>query len=214
MAEAYQSHASIHDAAREFLLTEEPSLQHDTAKVIKGKLDSRLRLRQCIKPLEGFLPAGGRTIGKITVGVRCTDSAPWSLYVPLQVSVFREVVVAVDLLTRGSVLSSSDVRLASVDLADLPHGYITDINDAAGKKLKRRLQPGAALTPAALEEPQIIKRGQRVTIVARSGRMEVRMAGKALDHGAVGKRIGVVNLSSKQKLEGVVTASGEVMIDI
>jgi len=213
-AEDYQSHDSIHDTARHFLLAQDPALQSDTARLIRGKLDSRLRLRQCSTPLEGFLPAGGRTLGKITVGVRCTDSKPWSLFVPIQVSVFRDVVVAAELLARGSDLTSADVRIASVDLAELPHGYITDISDATGQILKRRLLPGAALTPAMLELPNIIKRGQRVTILVRTGRMEVRMAGKALDHGAVGKRIGVINLSSKQKLEGVVNASGEVMVQI
>jgi flagella basal body P-ring formation protein FlgA len=214
MAENFQSLDSIHAAARQFLLDQDASLTEEGARLESGKLDSRLRLRQCSQALEGFLPAGGRTIGNITVGVRCADDAPWSLYVPVRVSVYRDVVVAAELLSRGSVLTADDVRLASVDLAELPHGYLLDISDSIGKKLKRRLQAGTALTPMALEQPQIIKRGQRVTILARSGRMEVRMAGKALDHGAVGKRIGVVNLSSKQKLEGVVTESGEVMVDI
>ncbi|NNE63328.1 MAG: flagellar basal body P-ring formation protein FlgA, partial [Gammaproteobacteria bacterium] len=65
-----------------------------------------------------------------------------------------------------------------------------------------------------VEKPRIISRGQRVTILARVGGMEVRTSGKALAHGAAGERIAVQNIKSRQKLEGTVLASGEVKIDL
>jgi len=50
--------------------------------------------------------------------------------------------------------------------------------------------------------------------MAQSGSMLVRMRGKALDHGAVGDRIKVLNIKSRKKLEGIITVTGEVKVDI
>jgi flagella basal body P-ring formation protein FlgA len=44
--------------------------------------------------------------------------------------------------------------------------------------------------------------------------MEVRMTGKALANGAAGDIIKIENLSSKQQLEGTVTARGEIQINL
>jgi len=38
--------------------------------------------------------------------------------------------------------------------------------------------------------------------------------GKALDNGAIGDRIKVINIKSRKKLEGIITVAGEVKVDI
>lgn len=213
-AAAYQSHASIYSAAKQFMNRHLTARYRQNAKITVGKLDSRFRLKRCEKPLQASLAKGSRDIGKTTVGIKCTGAKPWSLNLPVRVSLYRNVLVSTRLLDRGAILQAGDVKLASRDLADLPYGYIDDLAASIGMKIKRRINPGTALTPAMLKKPQIISRGQRVTIVADSGRMQVRMSGKALANGAAGDRIQVMNVSSKRKLEGVVTASGEVRVEI
>ncbi len=70
------------------------------------------------------------------------------------------------------------------------------------------------LTRSMLKKLQIVPRGKKVMIVAQSGRMEVQMMGKSLDNGAIGDRVKVMNLKSQQKLEGIITSSTEVRIEI
>lgn len=214
MAQAYQDHASIHRAAKDFMQAHVRQNYSQPAQIRSGKLDQRLRLQQCDQPLQAFLPKGSRAIGKTTVGVKCTGSKAWSLHVPVTVSMVKPIAVATRLLPRGSIISRDDIRMKALDLSALPQGYIDNSDSLVGKKLKRRLSPGVAFTPAIIEKPQRIKRGQRVTILARYGAMEVRMTGKALANGAVGDRIRVVNLASKKKREGVVTTNGEVKVDL
>lgn len=213
-AAPHQSHASIHAIAKQFMRQHVAASYQQTAKISTGKLDSRLKLHKCSKPLQAFLPRGSRDVGKTTVGVRCVDSKPWSLHLPVTVSIYKNVLISTQQLTRGDIITNADVKLASRDLALLPYGYIGSLQGAVGMKLKRRVLPGTALTPAMVEKPRIISRGQKVTIVAQSGRMQVRMAGKALAHGAVGDRIDVQNTRSKQKFEGIVTAAGEIEVEI
>jgi flagella basal body P-ring formation protein FlgA len=219
VAGQHQSHASIRSVAKQFMQKHIASRHQQDGyqqqvTITTGKLDSRLKLKLCEKPLQAFLPKGSRDVGKTTVGVKCTGRKPWSMYLPVRVSMYRNVLIATRQLLRGELLQPADVKLASRDLAELPYGYVDDLPASLGMKLKRRVTAGTALTPTMLKKPQVISRGQRITILADSGRMQVRMAGKALAHGAVGDRIAVQNVSSKQKLEGVITASGEVRVKI
>ena len=209
-----QDHNSIYKAASVFLHNKIGTVDDQQVRIETGKLDSRLRLSKCSTPLEAYLPAGSRTLGNITVGVKCTDHKPWSLYVPMSVSQYKHVLVASQLLARGTILSKDDVKSVRFDLARLPHGYVTEPADSIGMVLKRQLSAGAPLTPNLIEKPQIISRGQEVSILAESGSMEIRMLGKALSHGAEGDRISVINKTTRRKLEGIVAADGTVRIEI
>ncbi|MBL4711671.1 MAG: flagellar basal body P-ring formation protein FlgA [Gammaproteobacteria bacterium] len=213
-ASAYQSHKSIYYAARNYVNTQVIDNNGSKAKVIIGKLDSRLKLKRCSKYLRAFMPKGSRKLGKTTIGVKCDGVIPWSLHVPVTISKYIKVLVATHQLQKGSVLKISDIQLKSFDIATLPYGFIEDIKSGTGMKLKRRVLTGAVLTPAMLKKPQIISRGQQVTILAQTGLMAVRMNGKALANGAIGDRIKVINLKSRKKLEGIITMAGEVKVKI
>lgn len=211
---ASQSHADIKKTAQRFLTAHVFDIYKINPKIKMGNLDKRLKLTRCNKSLETYLPKGSRTLGNITVGVKCSGSKPWSLHVPASVSLYINVLVSSQPLTRGTVLAPGDVKQNRYDLAKLANGYFTHASQSVGMKLKRSISAGTALTPAMVKKPQIIKRGQQVTMLARAGRMEVRTTGKALANGAIGDRIAVINLSSKQKLEGIITANGEIQIDL
>ena len=214
MADAHQSHNSIYQTVRTFIRKQNSSQHNQQPEIKIGKLDSRLKLKLCAKRLQAFSPKGSRELGKTTVGVKCSGSKPWSLHVPVTISIYKNILVAKRQLQKHTILTESDIKLVKHDLASLSYGYFEDIKNATGMKIKRRVLAGAVLTPAMLKKPQIITRGQQITILAQSGRMEVRMSGKALANGAVGDRIKVMNIKSRQKLEGIVTSSGEVKVDI
>jgi flagella basal body P-ring formation protein FlgA len=60
--------------------------------------------------------------------------------------------------------------------------------------------------------PELVVRGQTVTLVAGSPGVEVRMQGKALASGAEGDRLMVSNLRSGRRVEGIVLSDGSVQI--
>ena len=213
-AETYQSHGSIYWVAKKFIRSHLSSQQEQKPEIKVGKLDSRLKLNKCNRNLQAFLPKGGRLMGKTTVGVKCSGKKPWSLHVPATISIYKNIMVAARQLQKGTELTAADVKLKKHDLADLPYGYFEDLKDGIGMKLKRRVLADSVLTPAMLKKQQVISRGQSVSIIAQSGSMMVRMAGKALGNGAVGERIKVMNIKSRKKLEGTVTSSGEVEVEI
>lgn len=207
-----QDHASIRKTAEQFATDAARAGYGQTPDVRAGKLDSRLRLSHCDVPLEAFQPQGGKTLGNITVGVRCSGSNSWSLYVPVKVSIYDRVVAAARPLSRGDVIGDGDVKLVERDLAQLHSGYYSDPAEVAGMEVTRTIATDAALSNHLVKEPLQVRRGQRVVLVAESGGLEVRMSGEALDDGATGARIKVRNLSSKRIVDGTVLSATVVRV--
>lgn len=179
-----------------------------SSRIETSPLDPRLRLGLCEQPLEAFFPAGARKQGNVTVGVRCTGSAPWSIYVPAKVLVYDHVVVAVRPLSRGTLLTAEDMEIKELDVTSLAGGYFSSTDQVVGRTLRRNIQLGAAIGPGIVELPKVVRRGERVQILARTAGMEVRMEGEALEDGAEGELIRVRNRSSKRSVEGRVTGPG------
>jgi flagellar basal body P-ring formation protein FlgA len=211
-AEPIQSRESILESARQFISTLAEREYHSPPDVEIGRLDARLMLTACTEPLQTFLPPGGRTLGNTTVGVRCAGVKPWTLYVPAEVTVFRQIVVTSRPLTRGTTLTTADLRLAKRNLATLRAGYLTDVSQALGNNIKRSLPMHAPLTASVLEAPHLIQRGEHVTLLSESSKVRVRVIAKALMDGALGDRIRVRNTSSKQIVEGIVVSPGIVKV--
>jgi flagella basal body P-ring formation protein FlgA len=211
---ALQTHQSIQTAAEEFI-SAEVAASHGVVPVARaGRLDTRLRLAECDAPLESFLPAGGRTLGNTTVGVRCNGSQTWTLYVPVRVSVYETIVTAARPLSRGTVLQARDLTLVEKDLAQLRSGYFTNREELIGKQVTRPVLIGAAFTTQTVKNAQQIKRGDRIGLIATTGGLQVRMSGEALENGAMGEKIRVRNLSSKRVVEGIILSRATVQVDL
>jgi flagella basal body P-ring formation protein FlgA len=211
--ETLQSHGSIREAAKQHIL--EHSEEYPAPPEIQaGHLDNRLRLAACGQPLQTFSPPGKRMLGKVTVGVRCEGDKPWTLYVPVNVAVMSQVVVAKTELSRGSSVTRDDVKLEKRDIARLHRGYLDSLEKAIGKTVKYSVRPNQVVTPSRLVTPLAVKRNSRVLILAANSSVQVRMSGTALENGSIGQRIRVKNRSSKRELEARVVEQGVVQVSM
>lgn len=208
-----QSHDSIRSAAAAHVRA-----HHDGAaqalQIKVGRLDSRLKLTRCSLPLETFSPPGRNLPAKQTVGVRCNGAQPWSLYVPVNLSLFKQVLVAARKLPRGSVISAGDLRLEERDVARLRNGYLEQPQQAIGLTVKRTLRNNSVVLPHQITLPQPVQRGTRVTILAKAGALQVRMTGRALSDGARGEMVEVENESSQKRVEGRVIGPSLVEVQL
>jgi len=208
-AEQTQSHESIRAAAEQHVLDDHDQ-DNQEISVTARRLDSRLRLAACSQELDTFAPYGRKNASRITVGVRCNDTDGWTLYVPVTLSLMKEIVVANRELPRDTILTAADIKTEKRDVARLHRGYIEHPRQAIGKKLKRPLHADVILTPRQLVIQHAVKKGSQVVIMAQIGTLQVRMNGKALSNGAVGERIKVENNSSNRQIEATVIDSGVV----
>jgi flagellar basal body P-ring formation protein FlgA len=191
--------STAHDYILNQLQTENEDIQ-----VVVGQLDPRLKLHQCSVPLEAFKQDYEIRHGISSVGVRCADFKPWSLYVPVKIKNFKKVATLKNALTRNSVLTDDNISMERMNINRLSSGYFDDLKQLKGKILTQNLSKGAVLTNHHVKLPMAINRGQSVTLIAKNSVIEVRMKGTALSKGAIGERIKVKNLKSKRIVEGII----------
>ena len=176
----------------------------------QGPVDPRLKLAPC-ESMEAFLPAGSRLWGNGTVGVRCLRPVKWSLFVPVQVRVWADVVVSARALTRGQTLVPSDLAVQTLDLTQLPQGAFTDPSPLAGKMVNTRIAGGMPLRPDMLRAATVILQGQAVRLVFTANGLNVSSEGRALGNAGVGEPVQVRTASGKV-IKGIVQGPGVVEV--
>ena len=117
-----------------------------------NNLDPRLRLAHCDKELTATLESPAQPLGRVTVRVRCEGSAPWTIFVPAQVKLFRDVVTLTRPLKRGTLIGYDDVTLRERDISLINQGYLTATELAVGQKLLRPVVSDQVLTLTHLEQ--------------------------------------------------------------
>lgn len=208
---AWQPTKQIAAAAESFLQNKIGTAAGRT-KAQAQRLDPRHRLPLCDRPLEAFLRRGAKITARTIVGVRCTGSKPWKLYVPVDVVVTDSVLVAKRTLRRGQVLTADDLVSEQRDVSRLTQGYISDATELIGQRMKTQLLAGRILTPAVLQADIAVQRGQTVTLTVANGSMTIQMSGKALMDGALSQRIRVENTNSGRIVEGIVRSREHVEV--
>lgn len=208
-----QSLDTIRAAARDYVIHNLDALAGDLV-VEPTALDSRLRLSRCREPLEAFLPNGSIGPGNLTVGVRCTGTRPWSLYVPVAVKVMQPVAVLARAKSRGEILGPSDFIMEERDTTSLRAGHFNEPEALVGMRMRLSLAAGGVVSHRHLERPSLVKRGERVLLISGTPGFSVQMYGRALADAAAGERVRVENSSSNRVVEGRVTPDGKVRIQL
>ncbi|HEY0681616.1 MAG TPA: flagellar basal body P-ring formation chaperone FlgA [Steroidobacter sp.] len=206
-----QSIDAIQAAAEEFVRS---SLPENSVKhfVTANKLDPRLRLDACASPLEAFSQGTAMNTGRMTIGVRCPAATTWTIYVPVTVEVEVSVLVLRRPLSRRSPVEIADVEPQVRRLPGSASMFVSDVASLQGHRLKRSLPVGTALTVDMLQPNVLVRRGQRVTLIAANGPVQIRAQGEALTEGAATERVRVQNVSSLKVVEGVVESAGVVRV--
>jgi len=193
----FQSVASIRAAALSTL---------DPATEAEASVDASLRLPACPSPLQA------RATGNRTVEVACPQAGGWKLFVPVTVRREQDVLVLTRGVGAGEVLAAADIGSVRRDTARIAGAVLSDPQSAIGRVARRAMGAGTLLSAGDLVSPRIIRRGDSVALVSRRGGVEVRVAGKALADAGEADRVPVENLSSRRVVQGVATASGDVLV--
>ncbi len=170
--------------------------------------DVQLAMSDCAVPLALTAKDAGQLSSRISVQVSCPNS--WSIYVPIDLAIYRPVVIAVKPLAAGSTIGSDDVQMTEVDITQLLGQYLTDLDDAIGMSAKRPLSAGRPVVAQQLTPPLLIRRGESVVINAESNAISVKMPGIALSDGRRGEQIRIKNPGSSRVIEARVTGPGQV----
>jgi flagella basal body P-ring formation protein FlgA len=184
------------------------------AGVAAGALDSRLRLKLCEAPLDTFSNDTNLRGGRITVGVRCQGTAPWTLYVPVNIVAETAIVIIDGPLARGTLLTAANVRLEQRPLRSLPTQYVASVDQIVGRELTRAISGATVATPNMIQTRDLVAKGQDVVILATGANIQVRMNGVALQKGQLGDRIDVKNMSSGRTVQALILDGATVQVQL
>jgi flagella basal body P-ring formation protein FlgA len=114
-------------------------------------------------------------------------------------------------LRPGEVVRQADVVVARRPKLEVGADAIA-AEQAIGLAAKRPLRGGQVLRPADLTKPQVVQRNEVVTLVYAVPGVMLTVRGKALEAGAEGDIVSVVNVQTNRTIQGTVSGPGRVSI--
>jgi flagella basal body P-ring formation protein FlgA len=116
-------------------------------------------------------------------------------------------------VARGAVLGADDVTLERGAIAGVILRRLPTLADLEGARARRTLAAGLAITPNDVLLRRAVEAGDKVTVVASSGAVEVSATLVAADGGDPGDLVRVVNPETRRDVRGRVTDRGRVEVE-
>ncbi len=129
-----------------------------------------------------------------------------------QVERLTSIPVLSNALHKGTIIGKRDIEFIDIPSRSVNHDYITNAEDLRGMTPRRILHAGKPIQTSEVQAPRIVERGDFVTMVFDDGLLNLTAKGKALENGAKGDLIRVVNTGSNRTVEALVTAEREVTV--
>lgn len=123
-----------------------------------------------------------------------------------------ELPVLRDPLRQGDVISRGDIDMIDVRASAVSANMIVDADKLIGQTPRRGIAAMKPIMAGDVQAPLVIKKGDLVTMVLKSPVISLTAQGRAIENGAEGDVVHVMNTSSKQVLEAIVTGPRTVSI--
>lgn len=210
-ANSFQDLQEIRIEAKNFLETQIAHIK-TPKQILISSIDSRLKLRKCQAPLTFEVYGKQDLKGRITLKASCT-SDNWFIYLGAEIKQFLKVVVADQSIPRNTYLMPKHLMLIEKDIGSLHQGYFTDANALIGAKTTRSIRSGDLITPYSIKLQQLVTKGDKVSIIAKTSGLEVKMPGVALQSGNLGQQVRVKNSRSGREIQAVVIGKYQVSVN-
>jgi flagella basal body P-ring formation protein FlgA len=126
----------------------------------------------------------------------------------LALPAWADSVVPTRTLRANSIISENDVALRT----GAPSAGYASVADVIGQEARVVLYPGRPIGFDDIGPPAIVTRNQVVRVSFQSNGLQIRTEGRALERGAVGDLIRVMNLSSRATLIGQILTDGSIQV--
>jgi flagellar basal body P-ring formation protein FlgA len=123
-----------------------------------------------------------------------------------------EVAVLQRPLSRGDLVKQGDIVTERRARSEYGNDTPVAAADVVGRAARRAMRVGQLLRHADLMKPEIVQRNEPVVLAYEAPGLMLTVRGKALETGAEGDLINVMNLQSKRTIQGIVTGAGRVTV--
>lgn len=123
-----------------------------------------------------------------------------------------EVAVPRRTMPVGAVVAVDDLERIALPRRRLPEAALTTEAALVGRTVARRLTAGRPIREDDLRRERLVTKGERVRVVFRRGGLELLLEASALEDGAAGDLVRVLNPNGGRELRGVVVGQREVRV--
>lgn len=135
----------------------------------------------------------------------------------LQISGRTYETIEVPVLRRGiardGMVTEGDIEWRSMRGNQIRAGIVTDPADLIGMAAQRSLRPGEPVRVRDVAEPDMVEKGQTVTMILKTPMMTLTARARALESGPIGASVRVQNDRSNKTVIGTITAERTVVVD-
>jgi flagella basal body P-ring formation protein FlgA len=115
-------------------------------------------------------------------------------------------------LPRGTLVRAADVGLCRAVPREAGAEVFYSIDEVVGQETTEAIAKDKILQAKQLSSPLLVRRGEVVTVCARSAGIRVRTSGRARDSGSLGDLVAVESLVNRQTYYARVTKLREVEV--
>ena len=115
-------------------------------------------------------------------------------------------------IRQGEPIGSADMTLVEGRLSQIPRGTFDEISRVDGNLARNELRPGQWLTDHLVEIPDVVKRGQAVTMRLEHGMIKISAPGIVRQDAGLGELVRVQNAHSGKELFAKVISKDEVQV--
>jgi flagella basal body P-ring formation protein FlgA len=124
-----------------------------------------------------------------------SGGAPWTIYVPVQVTLRTVMLVARKPLFAEKVLTADDV--ATQDGESTRPDILTDPAQVVGKVLKQGIGAGQLIRQDMIREPYTVRQGQSVQVQVEGRGFRISTEGQAMGNAAEGQSVQIRTASGR-----------------
>jgi len=152
--------------------------------------------------------------GQFAAALRAPQNDPMAPTITVQGRAYRvtDVPVLARDLKPGETIAERDIQITEMPAEKLGQNVITAATDLVGTAARRMLRAGEPLRLGDIEAPVLVKKGALVTMSVHAPGLSLTAEGRALEDGARGDAIRVVNTNSKRTIVATVEAEGVVSV--
>ncbi len=121
-----------------------------------------------------------------------------------------DIFVAARTIPARTIVGDDHIALGQVGQA--APGLVGDPAEILGLEALRTVYGGRPLVRADFTAPAVVERNGLVEMTYSTGGISILTEGRSLDRGAVGARVQIMNLSSRQTVTATVTGPGRVSV--
>ena len=115
-------------------------------------------------------------------------------------------------VVRGDIIQASDIEIERRPKTSVPGGALEQAEHIVGMAARRTLPAAQPLRAADLMRPELVRQHQAVTVIYEAPGLSLTLRGKALEAGAEGDVVSVLNIQTKRTMQGTVTGPGRIRI--